>query len=121
MVLSSTELAWKCRFYYSLLLDLKTFHEPSELLPCDGAALLFGPGPLKFPTFQPLIQKDKSVTFPQQCLQAVIVLSTEQKQRWGERIQPELLLDDGGQSVDGLSHVGITGCDINMFRNGDVA
>ena len=121
MVLSSAELTRKRRFYHGFLLDLQTFHEPSEFLPGDGTALFFRSGPLELTTFQPLIQKDETVTFPQQCFQTVIVFSAEQKQRWGERIQLKLLLDDSCQAVDGLSHVGITGCDINMFRNGDVA
>ena len=81
------------------LVDLQSFHEPAILLRRQLPRFRLAAWPLKTAAFQTLIQQQKSVSFPVQRLDAVSSSAAEQKDRIGERIQPELLLYDVGKPV----------------------
>ena len=87
------------------LLYAQAFHEPAVLLRRDLLCFLAGPGPLKAPTFQALVQEQKSVSLPQQSLDAILSPAAEQKQRLGKRIQFILPLHNTGQSVDPTAEI----------------
>ena len=89
------------------LLYAQAFHEPAVLLRCDLLRLFAGPGPLEAPAFQALVQEQESVPLPQQSLDAILSPATEQKQRFGKRIQFILPLHDSGQAVDPAAEIRI--------------
>ena len=103
-----------------LLLDAEPFHEPAELLRRD--ALRFGrvSRPLEAPALQPLVEEQEAVPFPQEPLDAVGAPAAEEEERGGERAHLELLLDDGGEAVDGLPHVGAPAGEVDFADGGDV-
>lgn len=61
---------------------------------------LFTTQPLKTAGLQALVKQQKFIAFPVQCFDSVPASATEQKQRVGERIQLELLLNHAGQAID---------------------
>ena len=73
----------------------------------------FLPWTLEAAGLQTLVQKNKSVALPVQGLNPVTAPATEQKQRVGEWIQVELLLDHGGQPVDPTAQVGVAAGDVH--------
>lgn len=103
-----------------LLLDAEPFHEPAELLRRDAPGLGRVPRPLEAPVFQPLVEEQEAVALPQEPLDVVGAPSAEEEERGSKRVHPELLLDDGGESVDGLSHVGISAGEIDVADGGKV-
>lgn len=103
-----------------LLVDRKTLHQPPELLPRDRPAFRVITGPLEPSVLKAFVQEDKSVAFPEKCLQTVALPSAEQEQRRLERIEHELLLDYCCKAVYGLAHIGISCRDIYILRDSDV-
>lgn len=80
------------RLYQLLLFDFKTFHKPSELLPTDRLEFIFTAWPLKTTVFKSLVQKNKSVTFPKECLDTITPSPAKDKKCGLKRIHPEVLL-----------------------------
>ena len=76
---------------------------------------------MKHTVFQTLIQENKAVSFPVQCLDPVPLSAAEQEQRIAEGIQRELLLYDAGQTVYPSAQVSITAGDIDLVGSGEVA
>ena len=90
------------------LVYTQALHEPAILLRCQCPGFAFLPRPLEITRLQALIQQDKSVSFPVQCLNSVSAPAAEEKQCIGERIQIELLLDQYSQSVYSTAQICIT-------------
>ena len=103
-----------------LLFDLKTFHEPAELLPGYGLEFIFCAGPLELTALQPLVQENESIVLPHECFDAVSFPATEQEQRRSIRIHIEVFVDQSDKTVDGFAHVGISTCYVYLIDNSDV-
>lgn len=102
------------------LVDAQAFHEPAVLLWCQYPGFAFFPGPLEAAGLQPLVQQHKSVALPVQCLDPVPASAAEEKEGICKWIQPKLLLNQGGQSVDATAKVGVAAGDIHLFGTGEV-
>jgi len=81
------------------LLDAQSFHQPAILLRRQLTRCYFRPRPLESSAFQTLVQQQKAVAFPIQCLDAITASAAEEKQRVCEWIQTELLLYHGSQAI----------------------
>ena len=90
------------------LVHTQPLHKPAVLLRCQCPGFTFFTGPLERAGLQPLVQQDKSVTFPIQCLDSVPAPAAEEEQCIGEGIQVKLLLNKGGQTVDPAAQIRIT-------------
>ncbi len=62
-------------------------------------------GPLKRSPFQSAIVEPETRMIPLEDFEFVPFAIAEHKQGRGERVQCKLLLDEGGQTVNGFSHV----------------
>lgn len=96
------------------LFHIETFYEPAVLLRRQQSGFRFTARPLETAGLQALVQQQKSIAFPVQCFNPVPVSATEQKQRVGERIQPEQLLNHTGQTIDSPSKIGVTAGNIDL-------
>ncbi len=108
------------RFDRVFLLDLKAFHEPSELLPGYGLELIFRARPLELSALQPLVQEHESVVLPHESFDAVSLPPAEQEQCRLERIHVEVFVYQCYKTVYGLTHVGIAAGYIYLIDNSDV-
>ena len=92
-----------CRLECFRLVDLKTGHEPVELLPGQLFYFQLVSGPaepaLDFHTF---IQQYKSIGFPEQGFDPVTAFSAEKIQGTPPWVHMELILYNSAQSVNGL-------------------
>ena len=102
------------------LVDLQAFHEPAILLRRQLSRFRLAARPLKTAAFQTLIQQQKSVSFPVQCLDAVSSSAAEEKQRIGERIQPELLLYDVGKPIYPAAQIRVSAGNIDLIGSGEI-
>ena len=109
------------RFECFWLFDLKTGHEPVELLP--GQLFYFqlvsgtAEPALDFHTF---IQQYKSIGFPEQGFDPVTAFPTEKIQGTPPWIHMELILYDSTQSVNGFAHICSSGYDIDLIGGCDI-
>jgi hypothetical protein len=98
------------QFFYRLrLVDREPFHEPAEFLIAnvtDGLGVL---RPLEFALFQAFIQQHEAVAFPIERLEPVVPMTAEKKQTVLKRVELIVLLDQGGQTVNGTLWVGMRG------------
>ncbi len=104
----------------SLLLDGEAFHEPAELLRRDAPGFGRIARPLEAAALEPLVDEQEAISLPQEPLDAVSAPAAEEKERAREGIHPELLLDDGGEAVDGFPHVGAAAGEIDFADGGKV-
>lgn len=104
----------------SLLLDGEAFHEPAELLRRDAPGFGRIARPLEAAALEPLVDEQEAISLPQEPLDAVSAPAAEEKERAREGIHPELLLDDGGEAVDGFPHVGAAAGEIDVADGGKV-
>lgn len=103
------------------LIHTQTLHEPAVLLRCQCPGFAFLPGPLEAASLQPLVQQDKSVALPVQCLDPVPSSAAEEEQCVAERIQVELLLDKNSQSVYPSAKICVTAGNIHPVRTSKIA
>src|SRR5699024_5968380 len=75
-------------------------HQPAILLRRQSLHFLRAPGPLKTAALQTLIQQQKPVSLPVQCLEPVPPPPAEQKQRPLKGIHLELSLYQIGQPIN---------------------
>lgn len=101
--------------YRLWLVNGQSFQQPAQLLNGYPAYIRRGPWPLKVSILQTLVQEDETVPLPKQCLHTVPFMTAEEKEAVGERIQPEVLLDDGCKAIYGFPHIGISTGKINSF------
>ena len=93
----------------------QSFQQPAQLLSGYPAYIRRGSWPLEVPILQTLVQEDETVPLPKQCLHTVTFMAAEEKENVGERIQPEVLLDDGSKAIYGFPHIGISTGKVNRF------
>ena len=93
------------------LIHAQALHKPAVLLWSEGSGFAFFPGPLERTGLQPLVQQNKSITFPVQRLDSIPAPATKQEQCIGEWIQIELLLDKRSQPIYPTAQVGVAAGD----------
>lgn len=98
------------------LVHRKSFQKPAELLPVQLPHLLLIPWPLKASAFYALIQENKAISFPQQCLDSVTPSAAEQKQTAAKGIQAELTLHKLGQAIYPTAQIGVSTGDVDGFH-----
>ena len=70
--------------------------------------------------FDTLVQKNKTIRFPQQSFYPITSFPTKKVQRAAPWIHVKLLFHNGTQSVDQLSHIRVTGQDIEFVSGCDI-
>ena len=104
------------------LFDLKTCHEPVELLP--GQLSYFEPVPWPAEPalgFHPLVEHDETVILPEDSLYPVAASATEKEQCALAGIHFQLVTDDRTQAIDRFSHIGVAADDIDLVYAADIA
>ena len=99
------------------LFHIQAFHKPAVLLRRQHPGFRFTAWPLEAAGLQALVQQQKSIPFPVQGFDSVTAPAAEQKQRVGERIQLELLLNYAGQTIDSPSEIGIAAGDVDLVSS----
>jgi len=89
------------------LLDTQSFHQPAVLLSSNAERLVLTPRPLELALFKPFVD---SVGSP----------AAEQEQRVGTRVKPELLFNDGCQSIDPTAKIGVAASEVDL-RSAEIA
>ena len=102
------------------LIHAQTLHEPAVLLGCQASCFAFVPGPLEAAGLQPLVQQHKAVALPVQSLDPVTPSAAEEEQRVGEGVQPELLFNKSGQTVNTKPEVGAAAGDYDPVCTGEI-
>ena len=103
------------------LIHTQTLHEPAVLLRCQCPGLAFLPGPLEAASLQPLVQQNKSVALPVQCLDPVPSSAAEEEQCVAKRVQVELLLNKRRQAVYPAAQICVTAGNIHPVRTVEIA
>lgn len=102
------------------LLDTQSFHQPAVLLRGNAERFVRTPRPLELALFKPLVEQEKTVAFPVECFDPVGSSAAEQKQRVGTRVKPELLFNDGCQSIDPAAKIGVAAGEVDL-RSAEIA
>ncbi len=76
------------------------------LLSSNAERIILAARPLKLALFQSLVEQEKTVAFPVERFDSVGSSAAEQEQRVGTRVKPELLFNDGCQSIDPTAKIG---------------
>lgn len=96
-------------------------HDPFELFLGHFHDLLFGPGPLVSAIQKPLVEQQKSVTFPDKALDLIRLSAAEHEQDIllkGVNIQ--LTANDRTQAVDTLPEICVATGDIDPVEAGGI-
>ena len=110
------------RFQSFWLVDIDTRHEPVKLSPGQISDFRLFPRPLVSSMYRQLfIDQYKTVSITEQGFDPVSASAAEQKQRTGCRIQFQLILHHGTETVNGFAHIGIAADNIDPFQPGDIA
>ena len=102
------------------LLDTQPFHQPAVLLSSNAERLVLTPRPLELALFKPFVEQEKAVALPVERLDSVGSLAAEQEQRVGTRVKPELLFNDGCQSIDPTAKIGVAASEVDL-RSAEIA
>ena len=90
------------------LVDIDPRHQPVKLPPGKIPDLRLLPGPLiAAADRQPFVDQNEAVRFAEQGFDPVPSSSTEKEESTGRRIHLKLVLDNGAESVNGFSHIGV--------------
>ena len=103
------------------LVNIDPGHQPVKLPPGKIPDLRLLPGPLiAAADRQALIDQNEAVRFTEQSFDPVPSSSTEKEESTGRRIHLKLVLDNGAESVDGFSHIGIAADNVDLLKSGDI-
>ena len=102
------------------LLNTQSFHQPAVLLSSNAERLALAARPLKLALFQSLVEQEKTVAFPVERFDSVGSSAAEQEQRVGTRVKPELLFNDGCQSIDPTAKIGVAASEVDL-RSAEIA
>jgi hypothetical protein len=102
-------------------MDSKTFQKPPKFLMGYLFHFFSVSGPLEAAAFKTFIEKYKTIAFPVESFQPVTFMTTEQEKVILKWIHPEILLDEGSKTINGLSHVGITAGNKDLSCTGNIA
>lgn len=107
---------WFHFLYQMFLPDRKTFHQPAVLLRIHAHHLVGIARPLELSIFQPLVQQQEPIAFPQQSFDAVCSPAAEQKHgSFLEWIQMEPALYDGCKSIDPQAKISVPTSQIHIL------
>ena len=96
------------------LLNTQSFHQPAVLLSSNAERLALAARPLKLALFQSLVEQEKTVAFPVERFDSVGSSAAKQKQCVGTRVKPELLFNDGCQTVDPTAKIGVAAGEVDL-------
>ena len=85
-----------------------------------GFILAYTAWSLEISVIQSLVQKQKAVALPVERLDSVGSPAAEQEQRVGTRVKPELLFNDGCQTVDTTAKIGVAAGEVDL-RSAEIA
>ena len=109
--------------YFSVclrLLDTQPFHQPAVLLSSNAERLVLTPRPLELALFKSLVEQEKAVALPVERFDSVGSPAAKQEQRVGTRVKPELLFNDGCQSIDPTAKIGVAASEVDL-RSAEIA
>ena len=96
------------------LLNTQSFHQPSVLLSSNAERIVLTPRPLEHALFKSLVEQEKAVALPVERLDSVGSPAAEQEQRVGTRVKPELLFNDGCQTVDPTAKIRVAAGKVDL-------
>lgn len=103
------------------LLDLKTFHQPAKLLPGDGHEFFFGTRPLELAVLQSFVEEKETIAFPKKCFYPIALSAAEDEKSRFEGIHFKSALDQSRKTIDRLTHIGVSACNVYLLGNGYIA
>ena len=109
--------------YFSVclrLLDTQPFHQPAVLLSSNAERLVLTPRPLELALFKSLVEQEKAVALPVERFDSVGSPAAKQEQRVGTRVKPELLFNDGCQTVNSTAKIGVAAGKVDL-RSAEIA
>ena len=102
------------------LLNTQSFHQPAVLLSSNSERFILTPRPLELALFKSLVEQEKAVALPVERLDSVGSSAAKQEQRVGTRVKPELLFNDGCQTVDPTAKIGVAAGEVDL-RSAEIA
>ena len=102
------------------LLNTQSFHQPAVLLSSNAERLVLAAWPLKLTLFKPLVEQEKTIALPVERFDSVGSSAAKQEQCVGTRVKPELLFNDGCQTVDPTAKIGVAAGEIDL-RSAEIA
>lgn len=96
------------------LLDTQSFHQPAVLLRGNAERLILTARPLKLALFKSLVEQEKAIALPVERFDSVGSPAAEQEQRVGTRVKPELLFNDGCQTVDTTAKIRVAAGKVDL-------
>lgn len=102
------------------LLNTQSFHQPAVLLSSNAERLVLAARPLELALFKSLVEQEKAIALPVECFDPVGSSAAEQKQRVGTWVKLELLFNDGRQSVNPTTKVGVAAGKVDL-RSAEIA
>ena len=96
------------------LLNTQPFHQPAVLLSSNAERLILTARPLELALFKSLVEQEKAVALPVERLDSVGSPAAEQEQRVGTRVKPELLFNDGCQTVDPTAKIRVAAGKVDL-------
>ena len=96
------------------LLNTQSFHQPAILLRSNAERLILTARPLELAFFKSLVEQEKAVAFPVERFDPVGSPAAEQEQRVGTRVKPELLFNDGCQTVNSTAKIGVAAGEVDL-------
>ena len=102
------------------LLNTQSFHQPAILLRSNAERLILTARPLELAFFKSLVEQEKAVAFPVERFDPVGSPAAEQEQRVGTRVKPELLFNDGCQTVNSTAKIGVAAGKVDL-RSAEIA
>ena len=96
------------------LLNTQSFHQPAILLSSNAERLVLTPRPLELALFKPLVEQEETIAFPVERFDSVGSPAAEQEQRVGTRVKPELLFNDGCQSIDPTTKIRVAAGKVDL-------
>ena len=102
------------------LLNTQSFHQPAVLLSSNAERIILAARPLELTLFKSLVELEKAIVLPVERLDSVGSPAAEQEQRVGTRVKPELLFNDGCQSIDPTAKIGVAASEVDL-RSAEIA
>ena len=109
------------RLYCFRLVNGKPFRQPAGLPPGQRPGFRSVAGPLELPIIQALPREHEPVPVEVKCFHRIFPASTEQKDRIGERVHPEVIPDDCHEPVKGFPHIRPARDQTDFLYSGQIA
>ena len=96
------------------LLDTQSFHQPAVLLSSNAERLVLAARPLELTLFKPLVEQEKTVSFPVECFDSVGSSAAKQKQCVRTRVKLKLLFNNSRQTVNPTAKVSVAAGEVDL-------